>query len=94
MRINNHGILDITQCTSFSGVTGNCNTSTMAISNLDWGNMVGTAVSGVTRLATLGCSAAAPCENITVSDMDVTAGGKKITRISCTAVQGSTGFGC
>jgi galacturan 1,4-alpha-galacturonidase len=94
--ISNRGVLDITQCTSFSGQTGHCNTSTMAISNLNFGNTYGTVVAGVSRLGTFTCSAAAPCHNITIGNMDVqTVGsGTHVSGYSCTAVQGTKGFAC
>ena len=94
--ISNRGVLDITQCTSFSGQTGYCNTSKMAISDLNFGNIYGTVVAGVSRLGTFSCSAAAPCRNITIDNMDVqTIGnGTHISGYSCTAVQGTKGFTC
>jgi galacturan 1,4-alpha-galacturonidase len=94
--ISNRGVFDIIQCTSFSGYTGNCNTSTLAISDLDFGNIQGTVVAGVTRLGTFDCSGAVPCHNITISGVNVemVGNGSQVQGYSCTAVEGTTGFSC
>jgi hypothetical protein len=65
----------------------------MAISNLNFGNMYGTVIAGASRL---GCSAAAPCRNITIGNMDVqkVGSGTHISDYSRTAVQGTKGFTC
>ena len=94
--ISNRGVFDITQCTSFSGSTGNCNTSNLAISDLNFRNISSTVVAGVIRLGTFDCSGAAPCHNIATSDINVkTVGnGGEVQGYSCTAVEGTLGFSC
>jgi len=61
-----YAIAQITQCTSYVGATGGCDTSKFQISNITWGPGVGNTVTGY--LAELQCSAAAPCPNITLVD--------------------------
>ncbi|KZT30285.1 glycoside hydrolase family 28 protein [Neolentinus lepideus HHB14362 ss-1] len=61
-----YAIAQITQCTSYVGATGGCDTSKFQISNITWGPGVGNTVTGY--LAELQCSAAAPCQNITLVD--------------------------
>ena len=53
----------ITQCTSFSGATGGCDTSLFQISDIAWLNISGTQNTDV--LASLQCSGAAPCTSVT-----------------------------
>lgn len=55
-------IAQITQCTSYIGLTGGCDTSKFQISNITWGPGVGNTVTSY--LAQLQCSAAAPCPDI------------------------------
>jgi hypothetical protein len=87
--ISNRGVLDITQCTSLSGLTGNCNTSTLAVSDLGFSNVQGTVVAGVAQLGTFDCSRAASCYNITISDVNVEVfgNGSQVREYSCTAIE-------
>ncbi|KAF5378174.1 hypothetical protein D9615_007589 [Tricholomella constricta] len=81
----------ITQCTSFSGATGGCDTSLFQISNITWGPMVGNIASGT--LAIMQCSGAVPCPGIEFVNFDdiATAGARKI---SCSHVENPVGFNC
>ena len=62
------GVALITQCTSYNGQTGDCDTSTFQISNVTWANITGTVSNDV--LANLQCSAAAPCTDIVIEGVD------------------------
>ncbi|KAF9458085.1 pectin lyase-like protein [Collybia nuda] len=81
----------ITQCTSFSGATGGCDTSLFQISDITWGPMIGNVASGT--LAALQCSGNAPCTGIKFVDFDdiETSGTRKIT---CSHIQNPVGFDC
>lgn len=59
-------IAHITQCTSYVGATGGCDTCKFQISNVTWGPGVGNTVTSY--LAELQCSAAAPCPDINLVD--------------------------
>lgn len=63
-----HGIAQISQCTSFDGQTGDCDSSTFRLSNITWTNITGSVANNL--LASLQCSAAAPCTNITIAGVD------------------------
>ncbi|KAL0948166.1 hypothetical protein HGRIS_010778 [Hohenbuehelia grisea] len=81
----------ITQCTSFSGATGGCDTSLFQISDVTWGPMVGNVKSNT--LAQLQCSAAAPCPGIEfVGFEEISTAGNR--SISCSHIQGPLGFAC
>ena len=62
------GVAQITQCTSFEGRTGDCDTSTFQLSNITWSNITGTVANNL--LASLQCSGVAPCEDIVVEGVD------------------------
>lgn len=62
------GVAQITQCTSYNGQTGDCDTSTFQISNITWSNITGTVANDL--LASLQCSAAAPCPDITIEGVE------------------------
>ncbi|KAI0762754.1 pectin lyase-like protein [Fomes fomentarius] len=63
-----HGIAQISQCTSFDGQTGDCDSSTFRLSNITWTNITGSVANNL--LASLQCSAAAPCTDITIAGVD------------------------
>lgn len=62
------GVAQITQCTSFSGQTGDCDTSTFQLSNISWSNVSGSVANNL--LASLQCSGAAPCQDIVVAGVE------------------------
>ncbi|KAB5593448.1 hypothetical protein CTheo_3082 [Ceratobasidium theobromae] len=84
--------VQVTQCTSFSGATGGCDTSTLQISNVTWGPMTGNITYNI--LARIQCSGAAPCQNLQFDGM----GGVKVNgtgaRIKCSNVENPIGFNC
>ncbi|KAJ7054495.1 glycoside hydrolase family 28 protein, partial [Mycena amicta] len=67
--------VEITQCTSFSGATGQCDTSTLQISNITWSGLHGS-IRG-TNIASLQCSAAAPCQDLKILDSTFITGTNK-----------------
>ncbi|KAJ6572100.1 pectin lyase-like protein [Mycena capillaripes] len=84
---------EITQCTSFSGAVGQCDTSTLQISNITWSGLVGS-ITG-SSLASLKCSAAAPCENLQIINSNFTLGtNATVGTYSCHAVASEEGFTC
>ncbi|KAJ7588369.1 pectin lyase fold/virulence factor, partial [Mycena floridula] len=85
-------VAHITQCTSFSGATGGCDTSLFQISNVTGGPMTGNVASGF--LAKLQCSGAAPCLGLEFVDFDVieTMGTRRID--PCSNVEAPIGFTC
>jgi polygalacturonase len=84
-------VAEITQCTSFAGATGGCDTSLFQLSDITWGPVYGT-LNG-SSLASLQCSGAAPCPGINFVGFDQvkTTG---ISSISCDNVQNPVGFEC
>lgn len=86
----------ITQCTSYNGVEGGCDTSRFKISDMHWGAARGTVRNE--RVATLDCSGEAPCERIELFDNDLTlvgdAEGRKADVYLCDYVEGEIGFAC
>ncbi|EIN11435.1 pectin lyase-like protein [Punctularia strigosozonata HHB-11173 SS5] len=86
--------VQVTQCTSFSGATGGCDTSTLKIANVSWVNMTGTTASGT--VAEIQCSGAAPCENVAIEGVHLAeAGGGDVPALYlCSNVASSIGFNC
>jgi hypothetical protein len=74
----------------------NCNTSTLAISDISFRDSSGTVIAEVTRLGTFNCSGAAPCQNITANDLRVEtiSNGSLLQECRCTAVEGTARFSC
>ncbi|KAH7334787.1 glycoside hydrolase family 28 protein, partial [Rhizoctonia solani] len=84
--------VQVTQCTSFQGATGGCDTSTLQISNITWGPMTGTTNYDV--LAQLQCSAAAVCKGLRFETMSGIKGNSTSLKINCSNVENSIGFNC
>ncbi|KAI0021183.1 pectin lyase fold/virulence factor [Xylariomycetidae sp. FL0641] len=84
----------ITQCTSYNGVAGGCDTSEFKVEDMHWGDTVGT-LKGNT-VASLDCSAAAPCTNIDISNNNLTVAGSgdPATAFLCDNVEDPEGFAC
>lgn len=90
------GVFYITQCTTFSGVAGDCNTSLFNIRDVHFTNITGDV--GTSYIADMQCSAASPCEGIEIEGVDVrdvavdpyAAAGS----YSCKNVVNTTGFSC
>ncbi|KAJ6491270.1 glycoside hydrolase family 28 protein [Mycena vitilis] len=84
---------EITQCTTFSGAVGQCDTSTLQISNITWSGLEGSIVAA--NIASLKCSGAAPCEDIRIIDSNFALGTNATTgTYSCHAVASTEGFTC
>ncbi|CAI7626411.1 unnamed protein product [Penicillium pancosmium] len=85
----------VSQCTRFSGApgVGNCTNSQFQIENVAIENLSGTTQS--TRVASLQCSAVAPCTDITIADVDLhLANNTEANSYLCGNVMSPTGFTC
>ncbi|CAK4032292.1 glycoside hydrolase family 28 [Lecanosticta acicola] len=84
----------LAQCTNYEGKQGACDTSKFQISDMHWGNANGTLKGD--RVATLQCSAAAPCYNIELSNNTLWALDQNIPSSSylCEQVENAIGFHC
>ncbi|KAJ5610736.1 hypothetical protein N7510_007455 [Penicillium lagena] len=85
----------ISQCTRFSGAPGegNCTNSKFQIRNVQIDRLSGTSDS--TQLASLQCSAVAPCTNITIADVDLHLNnGTASNEYLCGNVVNPAGFNC
>lgn len=78
----------------YNGVEGGCDTSRFKISDMHWGNARGTTRSD--RVATLDCSAEAPCERVELFDNDLTVAedGRDVQVYLCDNVVDQEGFEC
>ncbi|KAK5082513.1 hypothetical protein LTR70_008206 [Exophiala xenobiotica] len=83
----------ITQCTSYNGVSGGCDTSLFKIQDLHWGNTVGTVRENV---ASLQCSGNAPCEGLDFFNNNLTlvGSGEPAEGYKCNSVVDPKGFKC
>ncbi|KAJ5642881.1 uncharacterized protein N7484_005388 [Penicillium longicatenatum] len=83
----------ISQCTTFSGASGNCTSSKFQLLDIVLKDIVGTSSSG--EVATLQCSAVEPCENITIAGADLTFNNNtQVDEYLCGNVEGTFGFDC
>ncbi|KAB2573379.1 Alpha-L-rhamnosidase rgxB [Lasiodiplodia theobromae] len=85
----------ITQCTTFSGTTGDCDSSLFEISNMTLRDWTGDA--NTSYKAWLDCSeASGGCTDITMSGVDLTntETGDDVTKVRCDHVSGTNGFDC
>ncbi|EME42600.1 glycoside hydrolase family 28 protein [Dothistroma septosporum NZE10] len=84
----------ITQCTSYNGERGDCDTSTFKIEDMNWGDANGTLKGD--RVATLWCSGAAPCTGINLFNNTLWALDQEIPSYSylCEAVESTENFNC
>ncbi|KAK7046551.1 galacturan 1,4-alpha-galacturonidase B [Favolaschia claudopus] len=81
------------QCTTFSGAPANCTNSPFQIRDITLTGIQGT--SNSPRVASLQCSAVAPCDNIALSEIDVTlSNGTQISQYLCGNVENPRGFNC
>ncbi|KIK64270.1 glycoside hydrolase family 28 protein [Collybiopsis luxurians FD-317 M1] len=82
----------ITQCTSFEGATGDCDTSLFQLSNITWGPGITGSIQTDT-LATMQCSGDAPCPGISLLGFnEVASVGAR--EIKCSNVVDPVGFNC
>jgi hypothetical protein len=85
----------ISQCTRFSGAPGqgNCTNSEFQIKNLEIDGLSGTSKS--TRVASLQCSAVAPCTNISIVNTALhLINGTDVEGYLCGNVANPIGFNC
>ncbi|RAL11210.1 putative exo-polygalacturonase [Aspergillus homomorphus CBS 101889] len=84
----------VSQCTTFSGASGNCTNSKFQVKDLFFGDISGTLPSA--NVISFQCSAVAPCENITVEDtsLRITGSSTKADQYLCGNVEGTVGFNC
>jgi Glycosyl hydrolases family 28 len=87
----------ISQCTTFNGEAGNCTSSQFLLENLTFNNLYGT--SSTENIPTLQCSGVAPCENITISNVNVTVTSNNTIAADYLCgksgnVDGTSGFNC
>lgn len=87
-------LFSITQCNSYIGATGGCDTSTFQIEDLYWGDMTGTLKTN--DIASLQCSGAAPCFGVDISNvhMTINSTGTPATGYRCSNVSDPIGFTC
>ena len=87
-------VFSITQCNSYAGFTGGCDTSTFQIENFTVDDITGTLKTN--DVASLQCSGAAPCFRIDISDVHVTVNhtGVPATGYLCSNVTDPIGFTC
>lgn len=83
----------VTQCNSYSGFTGQCDTSKFQISDLAIRDMSGTLQTDV--VASMQCSGAAPCDGISIRDVDFEkSDGSTPAQYLCSNVVRPDGFAC
>jgi galacturan 1,4-alpha-galacturonidase len=84
----------ITQCNSYSGFTGQCDTSKFQISDFSIDTVGGTLQTDV--VASMQCSGAAPCEGIAIRNVLFTAheSGATARQYLCSNVENPDGFEC
>ncbi|KAJ5540427.1 hypothetical protein N7494_005503 [Penicillium frequentans] len=83
----------ISQCTTFSGASGNCTSSKFQLLDIVLKDIAGTSSSG--EVASLQCSAVELCENITIAGVDLRfSNGTQIDDYLCGNVDGTFGFNC
>lgn len=88
------GIFAITQCTSYNGASGGCDSSEFNVRDLRLINWTGTAASDV--VSDIQCSAASPCTGIVIQDVDIidSVNGTRPANYLCDNVVDPTGFNC
>jgi hypothetical protein len=84
----------ISQCTTFSGVAGNCTSSKFQLRDLSFRNIAGTTTSE--DIASFQCSAVKRCENILITGVDLAlqSNGTQADEYLCGNVEGVRGFKC
>jgi hypothetical protein len=83
----------ISQCTTFSGTAGNCTSSKFQLRDLAFKNLSGTTTSA--DVASFQCSAVKPCENISITGVDLAlSNGTLADEYLCGNVEETRGFNC
>ncbi|GAB7352173.1 hypothetical protein MBLNU459_g2654t1 [Dothideomycetes sp. NU459] len=90
----NSDVFAITQCTSYNGQTGSCDTSKFNIHNVHLANWSGSQNSP--NVATLQCSAASPCYNVSIHNVTVEnlTNNTIANQYQCDSVMNPSGFNC
>lgn len=90
---DSYQLFSVTQCNSYIGATGGCDTSQYQIEDLTWGDMKGTVKTNV--VASLQCSGSAPCTGVNISNVAFTVNGTvPATGFLCSNVTDPIGFTC
>lgn len=84
----------ITQCMTMQPDAGNCNTSTMKISDIRMSNVTGTTNREDDHVASLGCSAAISCTNFDLNIEVTGPAGNKADYYTCSNLEDHSGFEC
>ncbi|KUJ21632.1 glycoside hydrolase family 28 protein [Mollisia scopiformis] len=87
------GVFYITQCTTFSGVAGDCNSSLFNVRDVRFENATG--LVGTDYVADLQCSAASPGEGIEIKGVDLRDEDDEVVGMyECENVVDTVGFSC
>ncbi|KAF9063694.1 pectin lyase fold/virulence factor [Rhodocollybia butyracea] len=91
---NATGVFAITQCTSYNGATGGCDTSLFNLRNLTLENWSGSAATDV--IASMQCSGASPCTGITIGGIEIVnpVNDTSPANYLCDSVLDPIGFNC
>ncbi|KAH7097601.1 pectin lyase fold/virulence factor [Auriculariales sp. MPI-PUGE-AT-0066] len=91
---NTTNLFTIGQCTTFSGTTGDCNSSLFNLRNIQLTNWTGTA--STSNVVELKCSKASPCSNIQTTNINVNSSQNDtvIDGYLCRNVASTVGFTC
>lgn len=92
MQADSGDLTVITQCNSYIGAVGGCDTSQFQIEDLTWGDVTGSIRSS--DVANLQCSGDTPCAGVNISNVDVTFNGAPATGYLCSNVSSPIGFTC
>lgn len=84
----------ISQCTTFSGASGNCTSSKFELENITYANLTGSTTTNT--VASLQCSGVEPCHDITITGMDLTINSTTTEAASylCGNVEDPHGWNC
>lgn len=84
----------ISQCTTFSGSGGDCENSKFEIRDISVSGLTGSGASSA--VASIQCSAVAPCSDIEIQNIDLTQsdGGEEAEEYLCLNVNDVQGFEC
>lgn len=90
---NNTGIYAVTQCTSYNGASGGCDSSKFNLRDIRLQNWTGTAVSDV--VGSMQCSGFSPCTGMEITGIDIvdTVNGTAPSQYLCDNLS-SVGFNC
>lgn len=85
--------ISISQCTTFSGAAGDCNSSLFKISDISFTDIKGTIQRN--PFCSFQCSGAVGCENFEIDDMQLKlTNGEPVQGYNCNYLTGTKGFNC